>query len=215
MAQTDDRPDRRPNTMTDDGPSSNDEKTTAASDRSAMLCDEWFERSVHGDVAAFESLYRYLHGPLREFAESYLRSRETAEEIVQDVFLAVWQGRETLRLRRSVKGYFYIAVKNRALNEIKRGKVQQRSSELIMREESDRVAVNPAEEQITRDELVAAVQRLIDQLPPRMREAYTLYYQHDLSYAEIATVMGTAVKTVENQLARALRTICAGLGETR
>ena len=215
MAQADDSPDRCLNSMADDGPSSNDEMPVAAQDRAAMLCDEWFERSVQGDVAAFESLYRYLHGPLRDFATSYLRSRETAEEIVQDVFLAVWRGRSTLRLRGSVKSYFYIAVKNRALNEIKRGKVQQRSSELLSREELVRTSVNEAEDQLTRDELVAAVQIEIDRLPPRMRQAYTLYYQHDLSYAEIATVMGTAVKTVENQLARALRTICAALGETR
>ena len=212
-AKVDGRPERCLTAMTDDPPNSDDEKKQAANDRAAMLCDEWFERSVHGDVAAFESLYRYLYGPLRNFAESYLRSREAAEEIVQDVFFVVWRDRATFRLRRSVKGYFYVAVKNRALNKIKRGQNEQRSGERIARDEAGRVSVNAAEEQITRDELVAAVQRLIDQLPPRMRQAYTLYYQHDLSYAEIGAVMGTAVKTVENQLARALRTICAGLGD--
>jgi RNA polymerase sigma-70 factor (ECF subfamily) len=60
---------------------------------------------------------------------------------------------------------------------------------------------------------VARVRRLASQLPPRTRQAYSLYYEHELSYAEIAEIMGTAVKTVENQLARALRLLCRGLEE--
>ena len=170
-------------------------------------------RAVQGDVAAFESLYRYLHGPLRRFTETYVRSPHVAEEIVQDVFLAVWEERASLRLTRSVKGYFYVAVRNRALNYVKRRQAEGRASDRLAREEGMREVRNAAEERLARDELAVAVRHLIEQLPPRTRQAYTLYYQHELSYAEIAVVMGTAVKTVENQLARALRHIHRRIAE--
>lgn len=193
-----------------------DAQRSASAEPDAQMYREWLDRSRRGDVAAFESLYRYLYTPLREFAEGYLRSRELAEEIVQDVFLAIWEGREQLEVRGSVRGYLYVAVRNRALNLIRRGQAERRSTDRIALEEGARVARNTAHEQLVYDELAASVQRVIDELPPRMRQAYTLYYQHDLSYAEVAAVMGNSVKTVENQLARALKIIWQRMeGDTR
>ncbi|MBX6333509.1 MAG: RNA polymerase sigma-70 factor [Gemmatimonadaceae bacterium] len=183
-----------------------------AEDPGAARCREWFERSVRGDVEAFESLYRYLHGGLRRFAETYVRSPQVAEEIVQDMFLALWQTRASLRLTRSVKGYFYIGVRNRAINYVKRREAERRAGDRLAREEALHEVGNAAEERLTHEEHVAAVRRIVAQLPPRTRQAYVLYYQHELSYAEIAAVMGTAVKAVEKQLARALRHIYQRIG---
>jgi RNA polymerase sigma-70 factor (ECF subfamily) len=185
----------------------------ADADAASAMCDEWLRRSLRGDEGAFEALYRYLHAPLREYAESYVREPEVAEEIVQEVFLSVWRARAALRITRTAKGYFYIAVRNHALNHLKHGRIVRRSAERIAREESERVSVNVAVEGVERAELVAAVQRIAAQLPPRTRQAYTLYYEHNLSYAEVAEAMGIAVKTVEHQLARALRLISRGLEE--
>lgn len=179
----------------------------------AQLLGELFARAAGGDVGAFETLYRQLHGALRDFAETYVRSREHAEEIVQDIFLAVWETRATLRLRGSIKGYFYVSVRNRALNQLKRWQAEQRSTDRLTVEGAGRVVDDSVVERLAHEELVAEVRREVEALPPRTRQAYRLYYEHELSYAEIAAVMGTAVKTVENQLARALRHLYGALGK--
>lgn len=173
----------------------------------------WFERMTQGDEAAFDALFGALYEPLRQFARSYVRSADVAEEIVEDLFLKLWADRDRLRVRGSVAGYLYVSVRHRALNHLKRTRTERLHLDALRRDERwvATHGVNEAEERLRDAELTESVQKAIDRLPPRARETYQLYYQHHLSYAEIANVMGTSVKTVENQLSRSLKSLWSQL----
>jgi RNA polymerase sigma-70 factor, ECF subfamily len=167
----------------------------------------WIQRIAEGDAQAFEALFRALYDRLCAFAESYVGSSHTAEEIVDDVFLNLWSGRERLRIRSSVLSYLFVAVRNRALSHLSRATLERRYAERVRTEDVPRAVdgVVEVEEQAAANELLVLVQEAVRQLPPRAQQTYVLYYQQHLSYAEIAGIMGVAVKTVENQLARALK----------
>lgn len=173
----------------------------------------WAAGVADGDPAAFEALFHAFYDRLCDYAEAYVRSSHTAEEIVDDVFLAVWAKRETLRLERSVASYLYVAVRNRSLTHLRRSATERQFAE---REESrqrydltDRA--NEVEDTVRSRELFHLAERAIEQLPPRVRETYLLFYRHGRSYAEIAAMMGVSVRTVENQLARSLKRLWIAL----
>lgn len=183
----------------------------AASDPAQLTA--WFERMTRGDVAAFDALFNALYAPLCGFVRTYVRSHEVAEEVVEDLFLKLWADREQVRLRGSAASYLYVAARHRALNHLKRRKLERAHLDSVRLDGqwSARHAVNDAEERMRDAELEVSARRAIEQLPPRAREAYVLYYQHHLSYAEIANVMGISVKTVENQLSRSLKSLWSQL----
>ncbi|HEX6534054.1 MAG TPA: RNA polymerase sigma-70 factor [Gemmatimonadaceae bacterium] len=182
-------------------------------DPTPELLAHWIARIADGDAVAFESLFHAFYDRLCVYAETYVRSPHAAEEIVDDVFLALWAGRERLRPQRAVASYLYVAVRNRALNQLRRRKMEHQYFERTELEfrvlaADDR---NDVEDAVRSSELFALAERAIEALPERIRETYLLYYQHGLSYAEIAAVMNVSVRTVENQLARAVKRLWRGL----
>lgn len=171
---------------------------------------EWVARIRGGDQAAFDALFDAYYAPLCEFVEAYVGSLALAEECVQDVFLHLWTRRAEWHVRDSVRQYLYGAARNEAINVRHRHRVAERWA---ARAEHDSaltaMATGPraADERVRATELEAAVDRAIALLPPRRREAYRLRWRHQLSHAEIAAVMGISVKTVEMQLAYALKVL--------
>jgi RNA polymerase sigma-70 factor (ECF subfamily) len=183
-------------------------------ERGAEPYEEWMARIARGDSAAFEALFRAMYDQLCEFAEGYVRSSHAAEEIVDDVFLKLWAERDRRAVRGSVKSYLYVAVRNHALNHIARRKVEQRYSDRVLQLEGPmwQSGISHVEDEFYSQELATQVREAIDELPERARQTYLLYYRDHLSYAEVAAIMGVSVKTVENQLARALKILWSRLG---
>jgi RNA polymerase sigma-70 factor (ECF subfamily) len=159
-----------------------------------------------GDVAAFETLFRALYPSLCDFAESLLKSPALAEEVVQDVFLAVWVARRRWSPTATARAYLFAAVRNRAVDELRlRGMATHlatRSSEELRRATSS-AAPHPPDRLLERTETATVVRAAIDSLTPRMREAFVLQQDHELSQADIAASMGISVKGVEKLLASA------------
>ena len=150
-----------------------------------------------GDRAAFEAVFRRLHGPLVRYARTL---GEGAEDAVQDAFLAVWHRRATLDPSRSLQSLLYTAVRNALLN---------RRRDAARRDELHETMDAPDAPPTPDAEAAAALlgERLrgwLDELPERQREAFGLSRFDGLSYAEIAHVMACSVKTVENHVGRAL-----------
>lgn len=143
------------------------------------------------------------------FAARYVRSQAAGEEIVQDLFLKLWVGRDQLPEVDSAKAYLYRAARNAALNHLRRERMERQWAESSAREESTFVA--PAPDGAEEEELAAAVRAAIDALPKRCRLIFTMSRDDHLTYAEIAETLGLSLKTVETQMGRALKALRTAL----
>ncbi|MGE3844743.1 MAG: RNA polymerase sigma-70 factor [Vicinamibacterales bacterium] len=173
------------------------------------------EPTAH-EVRTFDGLFRTYHARLREFARAYVACPAVAEELVHDVFLRMWERRSVLQDCIAPKGYLYTAVRNQALKHLAHEAVVWRTHAMVT--EEGRVpgtGEGPvrADEQLEAGELAAAFEGALDRLPARCREAFTLYRDERMSYAEIGEVMGISERTVETQLARANKVLRRELAE--
>jgi RNA polymerase sigma-70 factor (ECF subfamily) len=157
---------------------------------------------------AFEELFREHHAKLCGFVYRIVGSRAVAEELVQEVFLYLWEHRATWSAHTSIRTYLYAAARNGALNYLRREKldfpVRQGDPDIVERFTQ---APQPADQELVMSELERDVKRAIDRLPERCRLVYTLSRQQHLSYLEIATVLEISPKTVEVQMGRAFKAL--------
>ena len=154
-----------------------------------------------GDRAAFEALFRTLHGPLVRYAAT--RAAAGGEDAVQDAFLTLWRRRERLDPDRSVRSLLYTTVRNALANQVRD---VRRRDELHVTMDASPAPPTPVDE-TSAALLGAQIRGWLDALPERRREAFSLSRFDGLSHAEIADVMACSVKTVENHVGRALRTL--------
>ncbi len=156
-----------------------------------------------GEYEAFETLFRTYYGSLLQFARRITGSADVAEDVVQDVFVAVWERRATWEVTSSVTAYLHGAVRNRALRYARRAAATARLASLIKFD----VFVPGIESAAGAASVDAAVTRAIECLPSRCRAVYALRWHHQLTYGEIAHLLGVSVRTVETHVAHALRVL--------
>ena len=168
-----------------------------------------------GEESAFESLFEAYYASLCDFVQSFLHSAESAEEVVQTVFLRIWEQRATWEPTTGVRAYLFAACRNQALGILKHERVVVRTATRATREElalgMGRGAPAP-DAALHATELANALRDAVHALPERRRMVVVLRWQHQMSYAEIATVLGISVKTVEVQMGRALASLRKQLG---
>ena len=163
---------------------------------------EEFQRIAQGERSAMEQLFRQWYAPLCAFAVGYLKDSDKAEDLVQELFIRLWEDRARLEVHTSAKSYLYAAVRNRCLNALAANK---RTVRLSPAHEPIEENGSPAEEVLT--ERAARVRAAVEALPPERRKVFTLSRYEGLKYQEIADRLGSSVKTVENQMGSALRTL--------
>lgn len=183
-------------------------------DRSADA--ELLARLRAGDESAFELLFRERYVRLCRMAASMLGSGATAEELVQDVMLQLWEHRAELTITKTLAGYLHTAVRNRVLNAARRTRLETQWSR-DARAGGNLLHLHgrqaTADDALAARDLELAIARALDELPPRCRQAFILRRQQELSYAEIARIMQIAPKTVEVQIGAALRALRQKLAE--
>lgn len=166
------------------------------------------ERVRRGDAAAFETIFHAHYDLLVDVAEGLVQSPEAAEEIVDDVFLAIWAQHERWIVRDSVRGYLLGATRNRCLNHLRERRTRDRVHDQCVREGwTPGVGETPAgtDAGVQAGDLSAAIERAVAALPGRQRDVLTLHRGHRLSFAEIGRALGISPRTVEVHLARALK----------
>jgi len=171
---------------------------------------EQIRRIRDGNESAFEQLFRHYGQALVHFAHNYVRDLSIAENLVQDVFVAVWEKRATLSPDRSIKSYLYTATKNRALKHLRHEEVTSKNREKI---DLYSVAPSTPDDLLSHDETAAAIGRAIEALPEKCRLVFKLNRFDHLTYAEVAEVLEISVKTVETQMGRALHALRHALFE--
>lgn len=169
-------------------------------------CEDLVLRIRRGDEYAFEMLFNKYYSRLCVFANTYLNSLDLSRDVVQDVFIKIWDNKENFYIKQSLKAYLYQSVRNQSLNSIQKTKRKEKLERNLQKHhEAQETAKEPDISVLTTEELTEKVWKLVDNLPERRREIFVLYRKHGLSYKEIAEVMGIARKTVENQMGKSLQ----------
>lgn len=178
---------------------------------------DWIDGTRAGDYKAFDAMFLAYAERLCAYACGLLRSREDAQEVVQDLFLSIWKNRERWDVPGQLRTYLYHSVRNRAISTIRRRRVEaffrlkskNRSKEVPS---YPTVAWPDAQDRLEAAELAAQVARALDTLPERCRQVFLLARQHHMSYAEVAQIMQISPRTVENHMARAFAGLRSALG---
>jgi RNA polymerase sigma-70 factor (ECF subfamily) len=160
---------------------------------------------------AFEGLYREHYAALCDTIYRYVRSRDTARELAQDLFLRVWDDYSAGRQKTlPTAAYLHVAARNRALRAIRHRQVEARWEER-QSTEPERGELGPDQTMAER-ELADAVASAMEELPARCRLVFSLSRHDHLPNAQIAAKLGISVSTVEQQMWRALKALRAKLG---
>jgi len=148
-------------------------------------------------------LFRTHYQPLCNYAYTFVQDRDEAEEIVQSTFLSVWEKRENLEIRTAVKPYLYAMVRNACLNVLKHEKIKQQHAtiEMAVAEKS----VESVARTVMASELETRIYEAMEKLPQQCRIIFKLSRFEELKYSEIADQLNLSVKTVENQMGKALK----------
>lgn len=156
-----------------------------------------------GDVTAFEMVFRTFYQPLCNYAYTYVQDRDAAEEIVQSTFLNVWEKGDDLVIHTAIKPYLYAMVRNACLNMIKHEKIKQQHADLELAV-ADRSTESVAHA-VLASELEEKISLAMNKLPQQCRVVFKLSRFEELKYSEIAAQLDISIKTVENQMGKALR----------
>lgn len=159
----------------------------------------------------FKSLFEKYYGSLVSYGISLTGNMEAAREIVQEVFLKLWENKDKIRINESLKSYLFKSVFNRAANWIRHEKVKQAFEKDSFREVFNDLSV-PFD---TNPFLELAINNAIEKLPDRAGEAFSLRYLDGFSQKNIAEKMNISEKTVENQIQRAKKILRKNLRSYR
>ncbi len=160
------------------------------------------------NMLAFDELYKRYHKRLFQFANSILKSKEDAENIVHEVFIRLWENRYKIE---KVRPFLFSVAYNATISQIRKKLQEQKFiDQLKSLPESWEQPVNI---DLEYKELKEKTEHIISNLPERQREVYLLSRREGLSYAQIAKKLNISVNTVENHLARALKTLRKDLGK--
>ena len=163
-------------------------------------------RMVEGDKEAFRFFFDKYYTDLCNLVNFYLHNPVISEEIVQDIYVYFWEKKENIKIDSSVKSYLIKASKNKSLNYLRDEKRKLNIHEQLTK-------VNEKEYSMTTENSMDArwlrdlINRSVDSLPPKCREIFILVKGKELSYKEIAEQLGISVKTVENQMGKALKNL--------
>ncbi|WP_462222843.1 RNA polymerase sigma-70 factor [Ferruginibacter sp.] len=162
------------------------------------------------DVASYKKLFFHFFQPLKSFSYSITKSKETAEEVVSDIYIEIWARRKQLQEIEDLKMYLYISVRNASLRRLKQ---TQKTSVLSLDDLEVEFASNDpdAENNIITNELAEKIERAIESLPQQCKIIFKLAKQDKLKYKEIAQLLNISVKTIDNQLSTALKKIASVL----
>jgi len=153
----------------------------------------------------FEILFKKHYSVLCAYTYGFVADYSLSEDIVQEVFSKLWTDKRKITIDISVKAYLYSSVRNTALNYIKHQKVK-RQYEKVSSDESN-YTEQAIDTQLIRQELNAKIQSAINDLPTERRRIFVMSRMDGLKYKEIAEKLDISIKTVENQMGKALASL--------
>lgn len=162
------------------------------------------------EIPAYEYLFRTWYTPLFRFCLKFVRIEEIAEELVQEVFIYMWEKRAALELKSSIKSYLFTAVKNKSYDYLKSKYAQTTFQSELLGDDQPRVSL--VEEEFDNKELAGIIRDGINQLPEKCRIIFTMSREGGMTYNEIAEELNLSPKTVKAQIGIGIQKLKAYLG---
>ena len=159
----------------------------------------------NNDEETFRHLFEFYKDDVYMYALSFLRHKEYAEEIVQEVFLKVWINRENLDPLLSFKSYLFTITRNLTFNFLRKAANHKKLRDEIFHITSE--TCNSGELKIREQELERIRMEAIEMLPPGRKRIFEMSRLEDKSYEEISQELGISLSTVKNQMSKSLKTI--------
>ncbi|PWK78485.1 RNA polymerase sigma-70 factor (ECF subfamily) [Mucilaginibacter oryzae] len=160
------------------------------------------------DEAALTIIYKRYWASLFSAAYNILKDKQACEDIIQELFIKLWDCRAEVVINVSLKAYLYASVRYGVYRQIKTGSVRSEIFDDLI----ERLHTPTAYGSIEHKELLLQINRVIDTLPEKCREVYKLSREECLSHKQIAMQLNISTKTVENHLTKALRELRGSLG---
>lgn len=154
--------------------------------------------------STFEALFKEHYNTLANYAFSILKNKENAEDVVQDVFVKLWQNTPGIINTPQVKFYLLTAIKNNCISILRK-----ESGKVFVQPEDAHLPANaePARQEPGHEDIPELINRALSTLPPQCLVIFRMSRFGKLTYQQIADELGLSVKTVENQVGKALRTM--------
>jgi RNA polymerase sigma-70 factor, ECF subfamily len=162
-----------------------------------------WKKIQYKDNKAFESYYKMHYKSFFVMACRYLKNSEQAEEVVNDVFMKIWEDGNKISIDSSLKSYIYRSIINRSLNEIQKNKKDLNLAIDLYNTQEESYELREIEE----NELKIRLFKAIDLLPEQCKKVFQLSRFEELKQQEIADKLGISIKTVKNHITHALKEI--------
>ncbi len=164
---------------------------------------ELLVRIQDGNMVAFYQLYNRYSRRLYGFVIRYIKREEDAEEIVQDVFVKIWESRSKIDVYASFESFLFTIAYNTTISLLRKRASEERYLEHVKRLQQVTSAPDLNDE-IHYNELHQNVKKLLDQLTPRQREIYRLSREEGFTHEEIAKHLGISILTVKKHMTNVL-----------
>jgi RNA polymerase sigma-70 factor (family 1) len=161
------------------------------------------DRLKKGEEIAYQMLFKEYYKVLTIFAAKYLKDLEASKELVQELFVHIYEKRGNLDINSSLKSYLFRSVHNRCINSINAQKIRNRYAENY-NNISD-IRINTLEQEVNVSELENALHTAINKLPPKCQVIFKLNRFEGLTNNEIAEKLTLSKRTVETQISKALK----------
>ncbi len=181
------------------------------SDKATQIDEKIISLLKAGDIEAFEKVFFSFANRLYYFALRYLRNEQDAEEIVQDVFVKIWENKENLNEHLSFSGYLFTIARNTIFNQ-NRKKVNEQAYQDYVRSFLDKTS-SKTEDDLIYSDIQKIVDKVIEEMPPQRQLIYKMSRENGLSYREIAQKLNLSERTIEAHIRLALKSLTQVLDE--
>lgn len=165
-----------------------------------MYQDFLFHKLKIGDEDAFNFIFRDYYAGLVLFAMDFIPDQDKAEEIVQGVFVKLWEDREKIIIHTSLKAYLLRSVQNKCLDNIKHRQIRKKYEGVLLRES----ITGKSENDFLSYELKEKIEEAVNNLPEKARKIFRMSRFGNKKYREIAEALNISIKTVEANIGKAL-----------
>jgi RNA polymerase sigma-70 factor (ECF subfamily) len=161
------------------------------------------QKFKQGDAAAYDTLYRSYCKKMYSFSLGIVKDPETAGEIVQEVFVKLWEKRSQIDTDFNFENYLYTMTLNSIRKFYRKKSVEHKVKDYLLNNSIE--ILDNVDSSLIYNELYELANRMIERLPPRRRIVYKLSRQDDMEIKEIARKLNISTRTVENHLTSALK----------